>query len=313
MAWSASAYICLLLSIFFFTSAESNSNKIDDIGAAEIDADKILLSFYTCNATDPTTSIDCRIQDINCTENAYNLLSTGKNETTIFLHGYHRNREPMLNIISAYCSKNTSVVALFDWTQLQPEIVSLSVTNWTSTIGKIAAPTFGALKNKGYNVGTWHLVGHSMGVHIAGCIAKYTNFSWSHITGLDPAGTVFYTNMYEGCQITPESATFTEMFYTDVNGYGINEKVGTLNIYANTGTAPQPGCYSAQNIRWCSHFKAIEWYADSVRNETKYVATKCENCLVALDFYSFCEKNNRVYLGPRVNNEASGQYCVAID
>lgn len=84
----------------------------------------------------------------------------------------------------AYCSRNISTIALLDWTQLQPEKISLTVTNWTSAIGRIVASTFDTLKIKGYNVETWHLIGHSMGAHIAGCIGTYTNFSWLHITGM---------------------------------------------------------------------------------------------------------------------------------
>lgn len=67
--------------------------------------------------------------------------------------------------------------------------------------------------------------------------------------GLDPAGVVFYTDMYEGCQINPDVANLTDVFYTDGNGYGTIREVGTLNIYANTGTAPQPGCCSSSNIQ----------------------------------------------------------------
>ena len=60
--------------------------------------------------------------------------------------------------------------------------------------------------------------------------------------GLDPAGANYYTNMYKGCVLNPSVAKFVDVFYTDVNGYATNKEVGMVNIYANTGTAPQPGC-----------------------------------------------------------------------
>ena len=81
---------------------------------------------------------------------------------------------------------------MVDWTRLQPEEVDLAVTNWTPTIGSIVASTFNALKRKGYDVGAWHLIGHSMGAHIAGCIGKYTDFSWKHITGMSEKKALIY-------------------------------------------------------------------------------------------------------------------------
>lgn len=67
--------------------------------------------------------------------------------------------------------------------------------------------------------------------------------------GLDPAGVIFYTDMYKGCQINPGTANLTDIFYTDGNGYGTINEVGTLNIYGNAGVAPQPGCCLSPNIQ----------------------------------------------------------------
>ncbi|XP_029661687.1 lipase member H-B isoform X1 [Formica exsecta] len=303
MIWNTCAYIYLLVCIFNVATLVIN---------ADVDPQKMFLSFYMCNATNliPT---DCLIQDLTCIEQAYNLTSEGKRETTIFIHGYHRNKEPMLNIISAFCSQNTSAIALLDWTRVQPENISLDVTLWTPAIGKIAATTFYKLKSRGYNVEAWHLIGHSMGAHIAGCIATYTNLSWLHITGLDPAGVIFYTDMYKGCQINPGTANLTDIFYTDGNGYGTINEVGTLNIYGNAGVAPQPGCCLSPNIQWCGHFKAIEWYADAVRNETRYSITKCPNCFMNLRFTDYCKNNDHTYLGPHINQKTNGTYCLIVD
>ena len=60
--------------------------------------------------------------------------------------------------------------------------------------------------------------------------------------GLGVAGANYYTSMYKGCVLNPSAAKFVDVFYTDVNGHGTNKEVGMVNIYANTGTAPQPGC-----------------------------------------------------------------------
>lgn len=56
-------------------------------------------SSYFSNATD-ATSIDCLIQDLNCIENSHKLINKDKRESTVFIHGYHRNKEPIQNIVS---------------------------------------------------------------------------------------------------------------------------------------------------------------------------------------------------------------------
>ncbi|KAL6434222.1 hypothetical protein ACFW04_005975 [Cataglyphis niger] len=177
------------------------------------------------------TSTNCLIQDLNCIEQTYNLISEDKCETTVFIHGYHSIDESMLNVIS----------------------------------------------------------------------------------GLDPAGVIFYTDMYNDCQINPGVANLTDIFYTDGNGYGTTKEVGTLNIYANTGIAPQSGCESSSDLQRCGHLKAMEWYADAVRNETRYPIIKCPNCFMNLRFNDYCKNNDRIYLGPHINKKATGTYCLTVN
>lgn len=82
----------------------------------------------------------------------------------------------------AYCLRNRSVLAVVDWSQLAIDDVIL-VANRLPEIGNIIASTFNSLYNRGYDIPKWHVVGHSMGAHIAGCIGTYSNFTFLHITG----------------------------------------------------------------------------------------------------------------------------------
>lgn len=45
--------------------------------------------------------------------------------------------------------------------------------------------------------------------------------------------------------MNPKVAHFTNAFYSDRGGYATVENVSNLNIYANIGTASQPGCFSS--------------------------------------------------------------------
>lgn len=55
--------------------------------------------------------------------------------------------------------------------------------------------------------------------------------------GLDPVTHVFYSDMYNSCQFNPKVAHFTDAFYMDRGGHGSVKDVGSINIYANIGTA----------------------------------------------------------------------------
>ncbi|KAG5320122.1 LIPH Lipase, partial [Pseudoatta argentina] len=252
-------------------------------------------------------SIQCTIEDTDCIQNTYNQMKKDKTETTVFIHGYQGNNKISVyeDIILAYCSQNNSVIAILDWSNLINGDVILLATQ-VEQIGQITASTFNSLNDKGYEIAKWHLIGHSTGVHIAACIGTYSNFIFSHITGLDPAGVIFYTDLYKGCEMNPTVAHFTDAFYTTRGALSTVQNVGKLNIYANSGTAPQPGCYlntlSLIDVHDCSHVKAIKWYANAVRNETKYLARKCEDCML-LFRYKYCQENEQIYFGPHVDRK----------
>ncbi|XP_018306315.1 pancreatic triacylglycerol lipase isoform X2 [Mycetomoellerius zeteki] len=288
----------------------------------KIDPKKILLSFPYCNA--PNRSIQCVIDDTDCIQNAHNQMKKDKIETTVFIHGHQETTKVTperlatrfyLDIVSAYCSQNNSVIAILDWSKLG-YCDALLLSTRIDQIGQIIASTFNSLNNKGYEIAKWHLIGHSVGAHIAGCIGTYSNFTFLHITGLDPAGVFVFTDLYKGCVMNPTVAHFTDAFYTNRGALSAVKNVGNLNIYANSGTAPQPGCYSNASsqidVHVCSHIKAIEWYADAVKNETKYLATKCEDCMLFLR-YKYCQENDQIYLGPHVDTKKTGIYCLPIN
>ena len=60
--------------------------------------------------------------------------------------------------------------------------------------------------------------------------------------------------------------------------------------------------YMYSSASECSHMKALKWYTDAVRNETKYLATKCEDCMLYLS-YKYCQENDQIYFGPHVDTK----------
>lgn len=93
-----------------------------------------------------------------------------------------------------------------------------------------------------------HLIGHSLGAHIAGFagkeFTKRTSQKLPRITSLDPAGPLF--NAYsqnKDERLSDEDAEMVDVLYTDIGLMGYKGGcMGTVEFLANGGRALQPGC-----------------------------------------------------------------------
>lgn len=63
-----------------------------------------------------------------------------------------------------------------------------------------------------------HLIGHSLGAHIAGNVGKYFNGNIQRITGLDPANPLFFQLSTDSIHHT--DATFVDIIHTCGNILG---------------------------------------------------------------------------------------------
>uniref|UniRef100_A0A667YG18 Lipoprotein lipase n=1 Tax=Myripristis murdjan TaxID=586833 RepID=A0A667YG18_9TELE len=168
-----------------------------------------------------------------------------------------------------------------------------------------------------------HLLGYSLGAHVAGIAGDLTKQKISRITGLDPAGPTFEHADAEST-LSPDDAQFVDVLHTNTRGspdrsIGIQRTVGHIDIYPNGGTF-QPGC-DIQNtlmgiaqagikgfqdmaqIVKCSHERSIHLFIDSLVNTGQQsMAYRCNSkeafnkglCLS-------CRKNRCNKLGYNVN------------
>ena len=102
-------------------------------------------------------------------------------------------------------------------------------------------------KLKNSSPSSFHIVGHSLGSHIAGYAGKFLKgATLGHITGLDPAGP-YFEGMPAEARLWPTDAQFVEAIHTDANklvptlGLGMLETCAHVDIYPNGGRV-QPGC-----------------------------------------------------------------------
>ncbi|KAM6184770.1 pancreatic lipase-related protein 2-like [Rhynchocyon petersi] len=160
-----------------------------------------------------------------------------------------------------------------------------------------------------------HLIGHSLGAHVAGEAGKRLNGRVGRTTGLDPAEPYFQDTPKE-VRLDPSDAMFVDVIHTDIAptipflGWGMSQKVGHLDFFPNGGRH-MPGCHGKKNqsivdklgdinnlwigsstevppessvmfasldldkVVACNHLKSYEYYNSSILNPDGFLGYPC--------------------------------------
>ncbi|XP_794147.1 lipase member H-like [Strongylocentrotus purpuratus] len=145
----------------------------------------------------------------------------------------------------------------------------------TRVVGRIIGKMIEQLvDNKGAWFEDMHIIGHSLGAHIAGYAGEALGGRVGRVTGLDPAGPLFGGTDNQ-CKLDRSDAMFVDVIHTDgdmllFGGAGLMEECGDHDWYP-FGGKDQPGCpfFDAG----CDHMMAVEYFTESVLN-IKFPATK---------------------------------------
>jgi len=136
---------------------------------------------------------------------------------------------------------------------------------------------------------SFHCIGHSLGAHICGFLGKnlqnLTHFSLRRISGLDPAGPLFasdvpfpfnFINISEDARLNKADAHFVDVIHTDgrarftfevVPQYGTMLELGHVDFYPGSDGEfgwNQPGCWQVGDIGSCSHSRSHDYYLSSL-------------------------------------------------
>uniref|UniRef100_H3BF25 Lipoprotein lipase n=1 Tax=Latimeria chalumnae TaxID=7897 RepID=H3BF25_LATCH len=189
-------------------------------------------------------------------------------------------------VTALYKREPDSNVLVVDWLTRAQQHYPTSA-EYTKLVGEDIATFMDWMEEQvNYPLERIHLLGYSLGAHVAGIAGSLTNNKINRITGLDPAGPSFeYAT--DQSRLSPDDADFVDVLHTYTRGspdrsIGIQKPVGHVDIYPNGGSF-QPGCKIGEALRLiaergfadvdqlvkCSHERSIHLFIDSLLYEEK--------------------------------------------
>ncbi|GIX78365.1 pancreatic lipase-related protein 2 [Caerostris darwini] len=224
-----------------------------------------------------------------------------KLKTEIFIHGFLDGacRSAWMREMKAELFKRGPYnVILVDWTWGNGPKYEESAEN-TKVVGKqLALLLRNIMMQTGAKPNNFHLIGHSLGAHIAGFAGKIVK-NLRRITALDPALAPFQ-NLTRSEKLDPTDAHLVDVIHTN-GGTQVGEALGDINplghvdFYPNGGSN-QDGCrqhivksyltldflYATISLvpRVCSHMHAVQYYKSSINaRKCEFVGVECPDHL----------------------------------
>ncbi|KAI4878628.1 hypothetical protein NFI96_010121 [Prochilodus magdalenae] len=299
------------------TQAPSSSNTTDWIE----DYSNVQSKFSLRNTEVPDEDLCYLVPGVNATLSDCNFRTDA--QTFLVIHGWSVAglfESWIHKLVSALFEREPNAnVIVVDWLDRASHHYPTSAEN-TRLVGRDVAKFINWLEGLGYPLEKLHVLGYSLGAHVAGIAGNLSNNKVNRITGLDPAGPTF-EHADTRKRLSPDDAKFVDVLHTNTRGtpdlsIGIQRTVGHVDIYPNGGTF-QPGCslqnamrmiatyglYNMDQLVKCSHERSVHLFIDSLVNKDQQsLAYRCSSKEA---FYKglclSCRKNRCNKLGYNVN------------
>lgn len=176
----------------------------------------------------------------------------------IFIHGWKQNGQEdfIIDMAIAYSqNKNVNFLSV-DWKNLAEDPLYLSSYFAVSSVGLLTGHFLYQVSQNVENLqansaffDNVHILGHSLGAHVAGRAAKYIKelmpVSIGHITALDEAGPLFTFPFLipREFRLTRQDAQFVDLIHTNIFVFGTAFPLGHVDFFVNSGGPIQPDCY----------------------------------------------------------------------
>ncbi|GIY08140.1 pancreatic lipase-related protein 3 [Caerostris extrusa] len=196
-----------------------------------------------------------------------------------------------------------------DWSGGDGSLYEQAVANTRVVGAEIAAFIKELQKRTGITPESVHIIGHSLGAHIAGYAGKRLT-TLGRISAMDPAGP-YFTNVEAIVRLDRADALFVDAIHTNAapsrfQGFGLVDSIAHFDFYPNGGHL-QPGCqdmgqailsflghptFDADGLHdiMCNHGRATDLFISSIKDHhcqllgshcdswQSYVDGKCGNC-----------------------------------
>ncbi|XP_070497851.1 pancreatic triacylglycerol lipase-like [Chironomus tepperi] len=163
-------------------------------------------------------------------------------------------------------------VIFVDWSEGGQTINYVAAAGRTETVGFFVASQLNWMReNNLINFDRIHVIGFSLGAHIAGFIGKNTNSQLDTVIGLDPAGPLF-NERNPGGRIDAGDARYVECLHTNggLLGLGFGAHICQADFFPNGGSS-QTGCLT----NTCAHLRAVSFYIEAIINNG-FHAIRCQ-------------------------------------
>lgn len=175
-------------------------------------------------------------------------------ETKILIHGWLNSKDTdnFQLMKENYLRKQDCNVLVVDWSKLSYGFNYLRAAGYVPELGAEVGRFIGKIIEMGADPEQIHLIGHSLGAHVAGSAGSMIFGMFKNriarITGLDPALPSFDHFKEANQRLDQTDAQFVDIIHTCAGTLGLFAPIGHVDFYPNGGTPTQPGCQAASEL-----------------------------------------------------------------
>ncbi|XP_024910401.1 lipase member H isoform X2 [Cynoglossus semilaevis] len=208
--------------------------------------------------------------------------------TAFVIHGYRPTGAPPIwinHLVNLMAEQEDMNVIVVDWNRGAANLNYFTAVIYTREAAHNLTGFIMNMEEEGASLSSVHLIGVSLGAHLAGFVGANLKGKIGRITGLDPAGPMF-TSATPDQRLDPSDAMFVDVLHTDMNSFGLSGAHGHIDFYANGG-ADQPGCprtiFAGKSYFVCDHQRSVLLFLCALNRTCSLTGYPCSSYSDFLD------------------------------
>ncbi|CRK87856.1 CLUMA_CG001643, isoform A [Clunio marinus] len=238
-------------------------------------------------------------------------ISPSRKYLKLLIHGWNADSDHVAleTVKNSYMKINTSHLLMADWREIA-SMRYITARELIPLIGKQICQLLRKFVEQALiGPDRMHIIGHSLGAHIATHVGRCFNGEISRMTALDPAGPLF--NSISVDALNKNDFKFVDSIHTSAGFAGEFEMRSHADFYPNDGKAPQPGCelLDVLTLSGCSHFRAPLYFSESILIPQSFNAFKCDLLFIkSQTCLNFFNASDMIVMGEQIDKRISGSF-----